>query len=282
MSESALHLLIPAYGASPYLAETLRSARRCGDAIVTVVDDGSPTSAVERAARAGNAEYVRLEVNRGIAGAFQACAELSRGDYTTIVGSDDVLEHRYAPEVRRLVEANGRPEMVLPGVTVIGPTGDVQLPLPDRVKGWLRPSSEGVLAGDRLASSLLLGNWLYFPAMAWRTDVLRAYGFRQDMATALDLDLEMRLVFDGARLAFTPSPAFRYRRHPASASSRAAGSGGQRFAEERAVFAWSYARARSLGWSRTALAAKAHPTARLHRLLALSSSTRARSGTALD
>ncbi len=282
MSEAPLHLLIPAYGKSPYLAETLQSARRCGEVLVTVVDDGSPTSEVERSARAGSAEYVRLEPNRGIAGAFQACVELSRGDYTSIVGSDDVLEKDYAVEVRRLVTAHARPEMVLPGVTVIGPTGAAQRPLPDRVKSWLRPRSEGVLAGDRLAASLLLGNWLYFPAIAWRTDVLRRYGFRQDMATALDLDLELRLVFDGGRLAFTPSPSFRYRRHPASASSRAALSGGERFNEERAVFAWSYGRARSLGWTRTALAAKTHPTARLHRLLALTARPRSRSGASLD
>lgn len=276
MSDAALHVLVPAFGSSPYLGTTLASAPRHPDVLVTVVDDGSPTSAVEQIASESGVDYVRLETNRGVAGAFQACVGLSRGDYTVIAGSDDVFDVDYAAEARRLVRTFDRPELLLPGVTVIGSTGQVVRPLTDRLKLALAPSREGVLVGDRLAASLLLGNWLYFPAVAWRTDALTRYGFRQDMTTAMDLDLVLRLVFDGARLATSTRPVFRYRRHPDSVSSRSAATGA-RYAEERAVFDWARARAKELGWQRAALAAALHPTARLHHVLGVASRIAARS-----
>ena len=267
----ALHVMVPAYGPSPYLERTLASVLQSADArtTVTVVDDGSPGPEVETVVhRAGRGiEYVRDDLNRGVAGAFRSCLRLSRGEYTVFLGSDDIVEPCYVAEVRRLAGRYAMPAMVLPGVTVIGSAGEPAMPLGDRVKRWLAPAQEQLLAGDRLAASLLTGNWLYFPAVAWRTEVLRRYGFRQDMQTALDLDVELRMVFDGEALAWSPRPAFRYRRHEQSASSTTARSG-DRFAEERQVFRWAHERAQDLGWRRSALAARVHPTARLHWALA--------------
>lgn len=263
----ALHVMVPAYGPSPYLERTLASVLESADArtTVTVVDDGSPGPEVRGAVhRAGRGiEYVRNELNLGVAGAFRSCLRLSRGEYTVFLGSDDIVEPGYVAEVRRLAARYAMPAMVLPGVTVIGSAGEPAMPLGDRVKRWLAPAQEQLLAGDRLAASLLTGNWLYFPAVAWRTEVLRRYGFRQDMQTALDLDVELRMVFDGEALAWSPRPAFRYRRHEHSASSTTARSG-DRFAEERQLFRWAHRRAQDLGWRRSVLAARLHPTARLH------------------
>jgi glycosyltransferase involved in cell wall biosynthesis len=267
-----LHVLVPAYGPSPYLAETLSTALLAGDAdtLITVVDDGSPTEHVRATAAAAGVEVVRLDVNRGVAGAFQACIDLSRGDYSVLLGSDDLLLPSYVAEVRRLVAAHDAPAIVQPGVEVVDERGAPIFPLTDRVKRLLTPSEEGALAGDRLAASLLLGNWLYFPSLAWRTDLLREYGFRSDMQTALDLDLELRLVFGGASVAFSPEPAFRYRRHAGSASSQSA-LDGERFVEESSLYRWAAQQSRARGWWRSGLAARAHPTSRLHSALARAS-----------
>jgi hypothetical protein len=115
-------------------------------------------------------------------------------------------------------------------------------------------------------SGLLTGNWLYFPAMAWRTDVLQRFGFRQDMQTALDLDLELRILFAGEVLAWSPETTFRYRRHGGSVSSMSAVSG-ERFEEERRLYAWAAAEARSLGWRRSERAARLRVTSRLNEIL---------------
>lgn len=261
-------MLIPAHGPSPYLPQALASILAATDdeCAVTVVDDGSPGDEVAAAVRSAGplVEYVRLNQNLGVAGAFQRCVELSRGTYTVLMGSDDLAETCYVAELRRLVTLFDAPAMVLPGVAVIDCDGATVKPMPDRVKGWLAPHGEArVLSGDRLAASLLTGNWLYFPAMAWRTDLLRKHGFKQDMQTALDLDLEMRLIFEGGRLAWSSRPAFRYRRHSASFSSRSAVSG-KRFKEEQVLFRWVGDEAAERGWRLSRLAARAQVTSRIH------------------
>ena len=276
-----VHVLVPAYGPSPYLAETVRSVLSlAGDGIeLTVVDDASPGGEVADVLAGIDAaiDYVRLPENLGVAGAFDACTRLSRGDYTVLLGSDDVLEPWYVEEIRRMLERFGRVEMAMPRVTVIDSAGSPHLPLADRVKALLAPRGGHpvVLDGERLAASLLTGNWLYFPAIAWRTDVLRSEPFRTDMGTAMDLELELRILFAGGRLALSPRRSFRYRRHADSVSSRTAASG-ERFDEERELFAWAAQRSRELGWSRAERAARLHATSRLHALLA-SVSSRARS-----
>ena len=264
-----LHVLVPAYGDSPYLGETLRSVLATGaaDVRLTVVDDGTPGNAVAEVCRAAgpSAEYVPLPAHVGVAGAFQACVERSQGEYTVLMGSDDVMAPDYPAVLRALIAEHGEPELATTRVNVVDGTGADVRPLPDRVKALLAPKGPGtrLLSGDRLVASLLTGNWLYFPALAWRTDALRAHGFRSDMETALDLDRELRVLFDGGSLAWTPEVAFHYRRHGASVSSRSAVSG-VRFAEERDLYRWAWGRAGALGWRRSRWAARLRATSRLH------------------
>jgi GT2 family glycosyltransferase len=277
-----LHVLVPAYGDSPYLGEALASllAAADGSVAVTVVDDGTPHDAVQRACQAAGpgVEYVRLPENLGVSGAFQACAERSRGIYTVIMGSDDLMEPAYPTVLRALVDRFGDPELATTGVIVVDSSGSEVRPLPDRVKALLAPRGDRprLLSGDSLVAGLLTGNWLYFPALAWRTDVLQRHPFRADMVTVVDLDLELRVLFDGGSIAWSPQPAFRYRRHGASVSSLSAVAG-ERFVEERALYRWAGQRAGELGWHQSAVAARLQATSRLHRGMAVVARLRGRS-----
>ena len=267
-----LHVLVPAYGPSPYLEAAVRSVLDAADdgVEVTVVDDGSEGPEVRDVAAAHErVEYLDLGENRGVAGAFGACVEHSRGTYTVIMGSDDLMEPWYVTELRALADQLDCPAMLMPAVTVVDETGRPARPLGDRVKGLLTPRTQipVLLGGEALATRLLVGNWLYFPALAWRTETLRRHGFRADLATALDLDLELRLLFAGEQLGLGPRPSFRYRRHTRSASSVTA-SEGDRFHEEQMVFAAARAAAEARGWRRAAWAARLQPTSRLHHALA--------------
>lgn len=264
-----LHILVPAFGPSPYLTQALSSVLAAAkeDTEVTVFDDGSPGPQVRTAARAAGVEYLRSEINLGVAGSFQRCVDHSRGKYTVIMGSDDLVEPWYVEELTALSRDHGEAAMMLPGVTVVDEQGAVVLPLVDRVKRWVAPRGERrLLSGEGLATRLLVGNWLYFPAIAWRTDLLQAYGFRADLQTVLDLDLELRLVFGGQSLATSSRSSFRYRRHAGSSSNLTA-TEGQRFVEEAAVFAWAADAAAARGWSRAEWAARLHPTSRMHRVV---------------
>lgn len=277
-SRPFLHVLIPAYGESPFLAEAVRSVLAAdGERMrVTVVDDGTPGPAVRDICRDVGVEYQRLPQNVGVARAFQACVERSAGDYTLIMGSDDLMGRDYPAVVGDLVRRYGEPELATPSVGVIDAAGRPVRPLPDRVKGLLAPRGDHQLVqGDRLVARLLAGNWLYFPAIAWRTDVLKRYGFRGDLETAVDLDLELRIFFDGGTLAWTPAEAFGYRRHGGSVSSRSAFAG-DRFGEERAVCRWAADRASELHWWRSRLSARLRVTSRMHRAVAWAARGRGR------
>jgi len=271
VSDPFLHVLIPAYGKSPYLAGTLRSwqSQFGADVQITVVDDASPGTDVADIVRDfGFAEYLRNDVNLGVAANFARCAELSRGTYTVLCGSDDEAEPGYVSGMRNLAQRFPGATMLMPAVTVMDENGGAVMPLADRVKGWLKPRATVpiLLGGSRLVSSLVAGNWLYFPAIAWRSEALVEFGFRTDQTTVMDLDLELRLLFAGHALAYTPERLFRYRRHGSSVSSVEAVAG-RRFEEERVVSEFAAREAAAHDWRIAAALARLRPTSRLHQLL---------------
>lgn len=267
MRSAWLHVLVPVYGRSELLTETLASvvALVRSGVPVTVVDDASPEEDIAEVVRRHRGiEYVRNDTNLGVAANFNRCALLSTGEYTVLLGSDDLLLGSYAEVVHRLVRCFDRPAMVMPSVRVIDASGATARPLPDRVKSAIAPrGAERLLSGEKLARTLLWGNWLYFPAMAWRTDLLREYPFRPEQHTAMDLDVELRMVFAGHSLAWSPQVAACYRRHGASVSAVRAGAG-DRFEEERAISEWAAGQSDRLGWPRAARAARLRPLSRLH------------------
>ena len=271
MSQPFLHVLIPAYGRSPYLAQTLRSweSQAGSDVLVTVVDDAWPGTEIADIAREfPYAEYLRNETNLGVAANFAHCANSSQGTYSVLCGSDDEVELGYVRGMRDLAQQFPGATMLMPAVTVIDESGEPTLPLTDRVKGWLTPRSSGplLLGGSRLVSRLVTGNWLYFPAIAWRTETLVEFGFRTDQTTVMDLDLELRMLFAGHSLAYTPQHLFRYRRHGLSLSSLEAAHG-ERFSEERVVSRYAAAEASRRRWRTTSILARLRTTSRLNELL---------------
>ena len=139
----------------------------------------------------------------------------------------------------------------------------------DRVKQFFQPKGRRPLqmAGERLAVSLLHGNWTYFPSLCWRTDAMRRHGFRLDQRIVLDLSLQLALIVDGASLIVDDEVVFLYRRHDSVSSW--SGSGAARFFEERALFEEFAATAARLGWKRAARAARLHLTSRLNALAQL-------------
>jgi len=168
---------------------------------------------------------------------------------------------------RRFPEA----AVIQPGVRVVDGHGQVVRTLADEVKQRLvrppRGSSDGavLLGGEALVTSLLHGDWLYWPSLVFRTHALREVDFRDGFPVTQDLALVIDLVCRGEQLVFEPMVCFHYRRHRASASSTALVDG-TRFAAERAYFALAARQCRELGWSRAARAARWRVTSRLHAL----------------
>ena len=265
---------MPYYGDVGLMQEAVRSVLHQDDPHwrLTVVDDGREPGVPEWFAAIaaeqgdGKVRYLRNEVNLGIAGNFQKCLTLVTEDLVTMVGCDDRLLPDYVGTVRSLLRRYPQASLAQPGVQVIDTAGRLHEPLVDRAKRRLyapRVHGERLLGGQSLAVSLLRGNWMYFPAICWRAEVITEVGFNPDLRVVQDLALTLEWVRAGAQIVVSDTVCFQYRRHAVSVSSERAFSG-ERFAEERDFFLDEAVRMEGLGWRHAARAARVHLSSRLH------------------
>lgn len=265
-------IFVPFWGDPGLLFKTVDSvlAQRNGDWRMTVIDDCYPDDSVP-AYFAGldddRVTYVRNETNLGITENYREVIRRAQGERITILGCDDLLHPNYIDVIQNTILAVPAADVIQPGVQVIDEHGSVIRPLVDRVKqGMLAPRGGrgvAVLTGERMATSLIRGDWLYWPSLTFRTETLRRIDFRDGLPIIQDLALLMDIAFEGGTLAFTPIVAFSYRRHGGSASQKTL-LDGRRFRDERAYYAQARRIAVERGWHRTARTARIRAMSRLH------------------
>jgi hypothetical protein len=285
---TTVDLMLPYWGDPAYLRETVTSvlAQTDPEWRLTVVDDANPDPwAGDWLASLDDVRirYVRNPQNRGIQAVFRQCVELAEHELVAVPGSDDVLLPEYVAVVRAAHARFPRADLIQPGVRVIDEHGSVARPLADEVKQRLvRPRGTGarVLSGEPLATSLLHGDWLYWPSLVFRRDAVQRTPFRPGLPIILDLALVLDMVLAGSALVVEPTECFAYRRHSASASSVKL-LDGSRFAGEREYFALAARLMAERGWPRAARAARWHVTSRLYALTLLPAAARLRDGGAL-
>nr|WP_228554989.1 UDP-glucose 4-epimerase GalE [Catenulispora pinisilvae] len=273
-ASAVVDVLMPYYGDVAMMQEAVRSvlAQRDPHWRLTVVDDGTEPGVPEWFAALiaehgpDKISYERNETNLGITGNFQKCLSLVTQPLVTMIGSDDRMLPDYIGTVRALMRDYPRVCLAQPGVEVIDENGEVVEPWVDKVKRRVyAPRFRGalVLGGESLAVSLLRGNWMYFPAICWRADVITEVGFNPNLRVVQDLALTLEWVRAGAQIVVSDTVCFQYRRHAVSVSSERAHSGA-RFAEERDFFLDEAVRMDGLGWRHAARAARLHLSSRLH------------------
>lgn len=269
-------IMLPAYGDNGLLRETVESvlAQHDPDWRLTVVDDGVEqglTGDLESWLAGHDDPRVRYTPNPkrlGINRNFQRCVDIAREDLVLLLGSDDRLLPHFVGRTHQIAKEFPDAAFIHTHATVIDQDGNPALPLADRVKRMTMPRIRGqrVIGGEDLAVSLLRGNWMYFPSVVFRRDVLQKHGFREGYDLVQDLDLYMRILLDGGHAVLLERPCLEYRRHAASLSSAQARNG-TRFDEERAFFAETASITARAGWQRAARAARLHWTSRLHSLV---------------
>ena len=271
MNQPLLHVMIPAYGKSPYLRQTLESAVKHLplDVPITVIEDPSNDSNIENLVREfSRVQFVKNKERLGIGGNFNKSIELSTGLFTQICGSDDIFLDNPLKDFD--TEKLSQPDIAAVGldVEVINETGKIVKTIPDLVKRILRPSLKKitVFKNDKIFSNLMIGDWLYFPAIFWKTETLKQTKFDGNFHTAMDLDVFIRLLSSDQKMAFIKSKVLGYRRHSQSASSLYAKSIG-RFGEEFLCHKNALEIARRKNWKTAAILAQLALTVRLHAIM---------------
>lgn len=239
--------------------------------LLTVIDDAYPDPTIEKFV-AGIADdritYVKKPKNEGITASFRTSVQMATQDLVSVVGCDDILLPNYVKTILKAHEACPEADIIQPGVQVIDASGAPANTLVDRVKqNLLRPKVSGstILSGETLATSLLHGDWLYWPSLTFKTASIRTVDFRNEFPIIQDLALIMDMILQDRSLLLVPTDCFAYRRHSESASSMLI-MGGSRFSGEREYFALAARLATGKGWRRAATAARLRLTSRAHAL----------------
>ena len=241
------------------------------DWLLTVIDDAYPDPTIGNyLASLGDprVRYIRKLHNEGITENFRSCVAEATQEMMMILGADDLLMPAYVQTVMDAHRRYPQAAIVQPGVQVIDEDGHRVSTLVDVVKQQLiRPKTRTspLLAGEKLATSLMQGDWLYWPSLVFRTDRIRGVDFR-DFDVIQDLALVVDMICRGDLLLVEPTVCFSYRRHSASASALKLVDG-SRFEGEREYYDSAAVQTKALGWRKAQRAAKLRITSRLHALV---------------
>ena len=207
---------------------------------------------------------MRNETNLGANGNYRKCLTFVENPLVQVMGADDVMLPNYVQWLVRAARRCPEASIFQPGVFVIDEHGAPSRTMVERVKGfYMPPRIPQVLRGEALAVSILRGDWLYFPSLAWRAETILGIGFREGYDVVQDVALVCDVAMQGGGLLYDPTVAFLYRRHSGSDSSWRALEG-TRFGEERRFFLQMADEMGRLGWNRAARVARLHISSRLH------------------
>ena len=263
-------IALPFFGDVAFLKKAVASviAQTDPNWHLLVVDDGYPDETLPAwfaGLNDSRISYLRNERNLGANGNFQKCLSLITSDFCVIMGADDLLESNFIEVVTKTISRYPDASIIHPGIKIVDEDNNEISTRSEVVKLKIRNSiqSNQILFGEELATSLMKGNWMYFPAITWRTKIIQDIGFRPGFNVCQDLGLAMDLIMQGGKMALIDDEIFRYRRHTASDSSLKA-INGERFLDERKFFRAMSTDLKSLGWNKAARAARIHLTSRLH------------------
>ncbi len=225
-----LHIIIPAYGESPFLSETLNSVSNLNNlkkVKVTVVDDGTTGDHIKvlvDSFKPFDIEYKKNDKNLGISENFQKCMGMSQGIFTLLLGSDDKILPDAVEILEEEIFQNPQVDIIQFRTRIINSQGIVCNPFVDKVKIFFTPSKvfSEPIRDRKLLRSLLIGNWTYFPAIAWKTKLNEKLNWNLSFKHAIDLALICDLAANGASMKVTRKIGIQYRRHSASESSKLA------------------------------------------------------------
>jgi glycosyltransferase involved in cell wall biosynthesis len=212
-------VMIPTYNPSDLLEETLRSVLDqdpgAGVMQIAIVDDASTTTRAEEIIRRlapGRIEYHRQPRNIGLAGNWNTCVELSRGQWVHILHQDDVI-------LPGFYERLGHPARLEPR---IGAIFCRHLCIDGEGRKLWESQAEREHPGllDGWLERLCIQQSIQCPSIVVKRKAYeRLGGFRTDLCYALDWEMWVRIA---AHYPVWYEPTFLacYRWHPRNESAR--------------------------------------------------------------
>ena len=267
-----LDIALPFHGDVKMFKESVQSvlSQSSNSWRLLIINDAHPDLEVDQwitDLKDARIRYIRNTKNLGPSLNYSKCIELVPGSHCLIFGADDILSRDYVEKVILAISLHPNSDFYHPRVAVIDQVGNEYLPIVDKLKKILTPMDSKVLElrAKNVLPTLMTGNWMYFPAITWKVETVRKFGFRSDLNVCQDIWLIAQILLSGGKLSLIPETLFRYRRFSGSDSSVKL-LNGVRFAEEKIVFNELAAQMLKSKMFISALSARAHLTSRLHAL----------------
>lgn len=208
-------VVIPAYRAAQSIATTLDSvlAQTFQDFEIIVVNDGSPDrDELEKVLAPYQDRIIYLhQDNQGPAGARNTGIRAARGEYVALLDADDLWEREHLAAQFAVLQADPSIDMVYADAVIIG-----DVPERGRTVMELCPSS-----GDVTFESLVMRQCTVHlcVSVARRKTLVDAGLFDPAFRGTEDIDMWLRIVGQGGRIAYQRRVLGKYRRHAGSLSS---------------------------------------------------------------
>jgi glycosyltransferase involved in cell wall biosynthesis len=201
VSTPAVSVIVPAYNAAAFIAETIQSAldQTYRDFEIIVVDDGSRDGTPARVAAFGERVRLHQQPNSGVARARNTGVSLARGEWIAFLDADDL----WLPEKLERQLACSTAPMTFTDRYNIGERSG----LPE-IQSVCQP-----MHGGDIFEVLLGGNFITTSSVMIRREIFEQYGgFDVSLNGTEDWDLWLR-VAENHDVGFCPEPLTRYRLH---------------------------------------------------------------------
>lgn len=230
----SLQIIILYYFEFEYFQLALTSVRSqdYSDFSILIIDDGTFDERLVNYIHSLNDPRITFKQNSsnlGLPKNFELARKTAQASCLVFLGQDDVLEPNYISSVLPWFMKSSSIAIVQPVVKVIDESGNQIFPIADIAKKILNQCAwflgkkitfEGqlgsILVKHRAASVLLIGDFLYFPTLMWKSS------FMNEFDTSKSITLDYLMIIDvlskDGELLLLRSQNARYRRHQRSAS----------------------------------------------------------------
>jgi glycosyltransferase involved in cell wall biosynthesis len=203
-------IVVPAYNVAAYIDESINSvfAQTFSDYELILVNDGSPdTDQLEAALRPYISRicYISQE-NRGAAEARNAALRVARGEFIAFLDADDIWFPNHLADQVGFLRGNPSCDLVYADGLIFG-----ESELAGQTFMKLAPSS-GEVTFEALITARC--NVLTSTVVAKRAAILDVGMFDVHIRRGQDYDLWLRMVRNGAKLAYQRKVLIRRREHP--------------------------------------------------------------------
>ena len=252
-------VIVANYNGEKFIADAIRSA--CNQSLrsieIIVSDDASTDSSVQIVesliAEDNRIRLIQSPVNRGAAAARNRALDAAKGDWISILDSDDLM---HPDRISSLVKESAKSGADIVADDLLLFDTDRRAAPQTLFKGSWARSACWVSAEDYLATSYFYGRGphLGYLKPIIRTSVIAKQNFRYDerLTIAEDFNLIFRLLMAGAKFRTLPQIGYFYRRHSGSISHRLKSDALQRILDVERGWAqqWPLVSMRSLFQSR--------------------------------